>query len=109
MTISPRSTWNIARAKASLSELLRDAAASPQTIENRGRAVGVVLSVDEFRRLVDRAAHADDDTGMRAFLSASAHLRDQGGAELELPGRSPRSSPFDRPRKRVVPRRSAGR
>jgi prevent-host-death family protein len=101
--------WNIARAKASLSALLRAAAASPQTIENRGREVAVVLSVAEYRALSERAARAEAVPQVRAFLEASAELRRQGGADLELPARAARSSPFEHPRRRPPARRPAGR
>jgi prevent-host-death family protein len=107
MTISSR-PWNIARAKASFSELLRAAAASPQTVENRGREVAVVIGVDEYRRLAERAARTDEPPRMREFLDASAELRGQGGAELELPPRGPRASPFE-PGKRPHARRTGGR
>jgi prevent-host-death family protein len=108
MTISADS-WSIARAKASFSQLLRAAAASPQTIENRGREVAVVLSVADFRALSERAARTEDVPQVRAFLEASAELRRHGGVELELPARAARSSPFDHPRRRPPARRPAGR
>jgi prevent-host-death family protein len=108
MTISAN-PWNVARAKATFSELLREAAVAPQIIENRGREVAVVLSLDEYRRLSERAERTNDDARMREFLGASAELRRQGGAELDVPARTARSSPFDRPRKRVLPRRPPGR
>lgn len=108
MTIKGR-PWNIARAKASFSELLRGAAVSPQTIENRGREVAVVLGIDEYRLLAERAARTDDVPHMGEFLEASAELRRQGGADLELPARTTRPSPLDPPRKRPPARRPVGR
>lgn len=101
--------WNIARAKASFSELLREAADSPQKIENRGREVAVVLSIDEYRLLSERAERTGGATRMHAFLGASAELRRQGGAEIELPARTTRASPFDQPRRRPGPRRPPAR
>ena len=101
--------WNIARAKASLSELVRAAGESPQEIENRGRPVAVVLGIDAYRALVERAARTDAMPHMREFLDASAELRRQGGAELELPARTTRTSPLDPPRKRPPARRPATR
>lgn len=71
MTISVR-PWNIARAKATFSKLLREAADAPQLIENRGREVAVVLSLDEYRRLSEHAERSNDDSRMREFLDASA-------------------------------------
>lgn len=103
MTITAR-TWNIAGAKASFSELLRAAAGAPQRVENRGREVAVVLSADEYRLLSERAARSEHVPRMHDFLEASAELRRLGGAELELPARTPRKSPFDHPRKRSARR-----
>ena len=83
--------WNVARAKASLSELLRAAADSPQEIENRGRPVAVVLGIDEYRVLSERAARTDEGAahariprrerrappaGGRGARAASAHDED---------------------------------
>ena len=101
--------WNVARAKASLSELLRAAADAPQEIENRGRPVAVVLGIEAYRVLSERAARTDEAPRMREFLDASAELRRQGGAELELPPRTTRPSPFDQSRKRLPVRRPAAR
>ncbi|PZF82072.1 type II toxin-antitoxin system Phd/YefM family antitoxin [Jiangella anatolica] len=49
--MTPGRTWSVAEAKTRLSDLLaaveRD---GPQTISRRGRAVAVVVSVDEWER-----------------------------------------------------------
>jgi prevent-host-death family protein len=46
-------SWQVQEAKARFSDLLRDAARSgPQRITVRGRAAAVVLSTDEYNRLV---------------------------------------------------------
>ncbi|WP_394836856.1 type II toxin-antitoxin system Phd/YefM family antitoxin [Pendulispora rubella] len=90
-----RYRWNIAEAKASLSELVREAAGAPQRLENRGREVAVVLSVDEYQRLVEQAETGSAGARMRSFLQASAEVRAAGGVELELPLREPRASPFE--------------
>lgn len=86
--------WNIAQAKACFSELVRDAAEQPQTIENRGREVAVVLGIDDYLLLVDQADRTSEVARVREFLRASAELRAQGGAEIELPARTERASPF---------------
>ena len=108
MTLSVR-PWNIARAKATFSKLLREAADAPQLIENHGREVAVVLSLDEYRRLSEHAERSNDDSRMRVFLDASAELRRQGGAELDAPARTPRSPPFEAQRKRGLARRPPAR
>jgi len=90
-----RYRWNIAEAKASLSELVREAAGAPQRLENRGREVAVVLAVDEYQRLVEQAAAGSAGARMLAFLRASSEVRAAGGVELELPVRESRASPFE--------------
>jgi prevent-host-death family protein len=43
--------WNVAEAKAKLSEVLSQASREPQVIENRGREVAVVLSIQDYQDL----------------------------------------------------------
>ncbi len=90
MTMSVRGNhWSVADAKAQLSELIQKASEEPQTIERRGRAVVVVVSVDQF--------HAQDaGARWRRFLDVSAEVRAEGGADLRVPRRSRRRSPFAR-------------
>jgi len=86
--------WKIAEAKSNLSELVREAATGPQRIDNRGREVAVVIAVDEYERLVEQAAEGGGAARMQRFLELSAQLRAEGGAEIELPPREARRSPF---------------
>jgi prevent-host-death family protein len=79
-------TWNVASAKARLSELLKKTRSGPQVIENRGEPVAVVLSKAEYDRLQSAAAEPRP-TAMREFLDRTAKLRGQDGLELELPPR----------------------
>ena len=44
--------WQVQEAKAMLSEVIKAAAAKPQTITIRGKETAVILSVEEYRRLV---------------------------------------------------------
>jgi prevent-host-death family protein len=92
MTMSPR-TWNVATAKAELSRVLRRARRAPQVIERRGEPVAVVVGIDDYRRMAD---HDRSSGRWKAFLELSAALRAQGGANLDLPPRRPRPSPFRR-------------
>ncbi|HWL86538.1 MAG TPA: type II toxin-antitoxin system Phd/YefM family antitoxin [Polyangiaceae bacterium] len=106
--------WRVAEAKASLSELVRESARGPQRIENRGREVAVVLSIEDYQRLTEAAEQGSGASRLRRFLRLSAELREGGGADIELPAREQRPSPFaadeepkrakDRPR--VRPKRS---
>ena len=43
--------WQLQRAKAMLSEVVRSAAREPQIITVRGEEKAVVLSMDEYRKL----------------------------------------------------------
>ncbi|WP_394822919.1 type II toxin-antitoxin system prevent-host-death family antitoxin [Pendulispora albinea] len=86
--------WKIADAKASLSELVREAERAPQRIENRGREVAYVVGAEEYRRLTDQAEKASDVARLRRFLQLSADLRAAGGADIKLPERGSRPSPF---------------
>jgi len=98
--------WNIAEAKAQFSELVREAAVSPQSIENRGREVAVVLGIDAYRHLAEESVRSSNSARVREFLRLSAELRDQGGVEIELPPRATRPSPFERGDERKRVRRS---
>ena len=90
MTMSARThRWSVAAAKAELSRLIESAQGRPQVIERRGKPVAIVVAVAEF-----------DDRDARgrwvSFLDASAAVRDEGGAELRVPRRAARKSPFGR-------------
>ncbi|WP_053204560.1 type II toxin-antitoxin system Phd/YefM family antitoxin [Jiangella muralis] len=78
--MTPGRTWSVVEAKARLGDLLaaveRD---GPQTISRRGRAVAVVVSVEQWER---RNPHR----GSLADFFATSPLRELGG-ELELPSR----------------------
>lgn len=48
-----RGTWNLQDAKNRFSELVREASkAGPQVVMRRGKETAVVLSIEEYRRLV---------------------------------------------------------
>jgi prevent-host-death family protein len=84
----------MARAKASFSELVREAAKAPQRVDSRGRAVAVVLGADEYERLTKRAESTSDRARVREFLRLSAELREHGGGEIAVAAREARPSPF---------------
>lgn len=86
--------WSVAEAKARLSELLNETPKAPQVIENRGREVAVVLSMDEYQRLQRYKAQTEPQVRMNEFLAFSARLREEGGAALALSPRVTRLSPF---------------
>lgn len=94
MTMSVR--WNVATAKAKLSRVISHARRAPQVIEKRGQPVAVVVGIDEYERMAERGRGT---ARWKAFLELSAELREEGGAELEIPKRVPRRSPFSRGRR----------
>lgn len=68
-------TWNLQDAKNRFSELVREALrAGPQVVTRRGKETAVVLSVEEYRRLVR------PHVGLVEFMRSSP-LR---GVELDL-------------------------
>ena len=90
-----KSHWSVAQAKASLSQVLADAAQTPQVIEKRGTPVAVVVSLEQYRASLGDPAEAAARLGKwQAFLRASAALREDGGATLVKTRRVPRRSPF---------------
>jgi prevent-host-death family protein len=67
-----KTSWSVADAKASLSEVLEQAASSgPQTITRRGEPVAVVVSVAEWKRKTRRK-------GNLAEFFLTSPLRDSG-------------------------------
>jgi prevent-host-death family protein len=90
MTMSERRDhWSVAGAKAALSRVVDEAQERPQVIERRGKPVAVVVAIDQFD-------DASWQASWRKFLALSAELGANGGAELRLPRRERRRSPFGR-------------
>jgi prevent-host-death family protein len=76
-------TWQVQDAKARLSEVLEKAGSEgPQTITRHGRARAVVLSIEDYRALVDRTPD------FRAFLLAEPKWNDFDVERDRDPGRS---------------------
>jgi prevent-host-death family protein len=71
-------TWQLQKAKAMLSEVVRSAAQEPQIITVRGEEKAVVLSMDEYKKL-----HKPEKPGLYEFFQNSPLY----GVELELPER----------------------
>ena len=90
-----RRAWQVAEAKAKLSELLESAATDPQTIERRGRPVAVVLSAEAYRSAMVQLQAASAEERMARFLERSAELRAGGGVTLKIGRRTSRPSPFE--------------
>ena len=88
--------WQVAQAKAELSAVLREASRGVQVIESRGQEVAVVIGIEAWRKLAAGEAARAPASRLAGFLRASAELRAEGGANLKIPRRRPRRSPFPR-------------
>lgn len=85
--------WSVAEAKQRLSELLRNAAQEPQTIENRSRPVAVVVAPDEFLEFEAWRARRRARSVGEAFAELRS-LATGTGYRLELPLRRNRRDGF---------------
>jgi prevent-host-death family protein len=92
--VRKKNTWGLAEAKAELSEVVQRAQHTPQLIERRGKAVGVVIGIQLHEEAERSAALGSADQRMERFLQFSSTVRAQGGAELAIPARLPRKSPI---------------
>ena len=71
--------WQLQEAKAMFSEVIKAAAVKPQRITIRGKETAVILSIEEYKRLV-----GPKQTLFEFFQNSPLH-----GAELALPQRIP--------------------
>ena len=85
--------WSVAEAKQRLSEVLRNAAKEPQTIENRSRPVAVVVAADTFEEFQAWRARRDSRSVGEAFAELRS-LAAASGYRLELPRRRNRRDGF---------------
>ncbi|MBI3185623.1 MAG: type II toxin-antitoxin system Phd/YefM family antitoxin [Myxococcales bacterium] len=92
--------WSVAEAKAKFSEVLVRSREAPQVIESRGKPIAVVLPVEEYSQLKERAAERGPGA-IAAWLAKTEELKREGELELRAPRRVPRSGrgdPFGRGR-----------
>jgi prevent-host-death family protein len=85
--------WSVAAAKQRLSEVLRQAAREPQTIENRSRPVAVVIAADTFAEFQAWRARRQARTVGDAFAELRA-LTARTGYRLAPPRRRNRRNGF---------------
>ncbi|MCB1142676.1 MAG: type II toxin-antitoxin system prevent-host-death family antitoxin [Leptospiraceae bacterium] len=85
--------YNVAEAKARFSEILQRSMTSPQFISNRGRDVGVVISIESYKRLIDREEKSHPTTKIKNFIQLSLSLADTTDLSLELDPRTSRDIP----------------
>ena len=86
--------WNIAAAKQSLTQVIRDAQTAPHIISNRGRPVAAVIAIESLAD-VERARAASPLrlTDLLAPLREAA-LEQQGDAEASFGVRADRRNAF---------------
>ena len=86
--------WNIAAAKQSLTQVIRDAQTAPQIISNRGRPVAAVIAIESLAD-VERARAASPLrlTDLLAPLRTAA-LEQPGGGDAPFGVRADRRNPF---------------
>ena len=88
--------WQVAEAKAKLSELLAEAVTGPQTIERRGTPIAVVLGIETYRAASAQLRAASVEERMARFLERCETIRKGGGVTLAVGRRESRPSPFER-------------
>jgi prevent-host-death family protein len=77
--VKKKEEWQLQEAKAMFSEVIKAAAVKPQIITVRGKETAVILSINEYKKLVNPRQTLFE------FIQSSP-LR---GLELELPSRQP--------------------
>jgi prevent-host-death family protein len=89
---------NVSEAKSKLSQALRELDNSPTIIHNRGRDVAVLISVEDYEKLL-AAERSTSAPTMRSFVEGVDELKQRFGGGAVLP---PESMTF-------VPRNPFGR
>jgi len=84
---------SIAEAKSKFSEVLNLAKESPQFISNRGKDVGVILSIETYQSLVKVFEENLPTSKIQNFLKVSQTLSENLNSELVLPERKSRDLP----------------
>ena len=81
VVMNKASRIGVARAKATLSSVLRSAEKHPVVIQSRGRDVGAIVSMADYTLL----KAATEKTGMAGWLESVAELKKRhgGGADFE--------------------------
>src|SRR5260370_263096 len=76
---------NVSDAKSKLSQTLHELENGPTIIHNRGRDVGVLISVEDYDRLVSAQGATEPSPSMESFLDAVARLKRKYGGGAVLP------------------------
>ena len=84
---------SVAEAKSKFSEVLNLAKESPQFISNRGKDVGVILSIETYQSLVKVFEENLPTSKIQKFLKVSQSLSENLNSELVIPERKSRDLP----------------
>ena len=84
---------SIAEAKSKFSEVLNLAKESPQFISNRGKEVGVILSIETYQSLLKVFEENLPTSKIQNFLKVSQTLSENLNSELVIPERKSRDLP----------------
>ena len=84
---------SIAEAKSKFSEVLNLAKESPQFISNRGKEVGVILSIETYQSLLKVFEENLPTSKIQKFLNGSLSLSENVENELTIPVRKSRDLP----------------
>ena len=63
------SVWKVASARSNLAEVIRESREGPVVLERYGEPEAVVVSIDEFRKLVEAAEDAEDSAAFAAAIA----------------------------------------
>ena len=84
---------SVAEAKSKFSEVLNLAKESPQFISNRGKDVGVILSIETYQSLLKVFEENLPTSKIQKFLKVSRTLSENLNSELVIPERKSRELP----------------
>ncbi len=85
---------NVSEAKAQFSEVLRQIPEGPTVIHNRGRDVGVLLSMSDYDELL--AARGNGQTSaVKAFLATTERLKQSYGGGVQFTLKPTKLTPRD--------------
>jgi prevent-host-death family protein len=84
---------SVAEAKSKFSEVLNLAKESPQFISNRGKDVGVILSIETYQSLLKVFEENLPTSKIQKFLNVSQMLSENLNSELVVSERKSRDLP----------------
>lgn len=86
------SHFSVAEAKSRFSEVLHLAKDLPQFISSRGKEIGVILSREEYDKLMSDSKQNQPASKLKNFLKLSKTLREENDLQIKIPRRKDRES-----------------